>query len=159
MLEATLNHITTTLSAPSESGGDRRLSPRRARSGSLALITVLLALGCVRTDHDCLAPANSLSAQAYDLCFLQNQSDDEASPEVQDCYRKWMKLPDTCDSRTALKKERCDLLNRSQVRARPLADCIKSLETEGYLVNGCDYPFNSECVDRVNKRAAAAALP
>lgn len=97
----------------------------------------------------CPAPAKALSPQAYDLCLLRNETDDIAAPEVQNCYSELMKRPDTCESRTEVKTERCRLLNLSV----PLEKCLHATSTEGLFVKGCEYPFTSECIARVSSAA------
>ena len=101
----------------------------------------------------CPAPARSLSAQAFDFCFFVNETDDIAHPKVQTCYSRWMSFPDSCEIRTMLKTERCRALLAHDllVKIDSFSACVRSKQTEGYLVNGCDYPFAEECIDRVNR--------
>jgi hypothetical protein len=110
---------------------------------------------CVATKPACLAPARSLTEQAFDVCFLENGTDDIDHPGVQECYSKWMDLPDSCETRTRLKTERCRLSSpiNEFVRNASLSECITSMRSEGYLVNGCEYPFTEECISRVNAMA------
>lgn len=119
-----------------------------------SILALALALSsCVLANPKCPAPASSLTAQAFDLCFLKNETDDMAHPGVQDCYSKWMALPDSCETRTKIKTERCRLLLTADelTQSASLSKCITSMRAEGYFVNGCEYPFTEECVNRVNE--------
>ena len=118
----------------------------------LSVLIFGFAVGCSRTNFPCAAPAKLQSAQAYDLCFLKNQTDDIAAPSIQDCYAKLIKLSDTCDSRIEIKKERCQILSKSDesVKLMPIENCVSSMATEGYLVKGCEYPFTLECTNKIS---------
>lgn len=115
----------------------------------LLIIALFLASGCAMNRPVCHIPESSFDARAYDLCFLRNATDDIAAPDVQTCYEELKKLPDTCATRTRLKRERCERLGWSNSEAEQ-ESCLRSMRTEGLLVNGCEYPFSADCAERVN---------
>lgn len=100
----------------------------------------------------CRAPAMSLQAQINDLCLLKHQTDDIAHPGVQECVIALGSLEDSCEARTNVKKQRCELLRETveNFRKMSLDECIETKRTEGYMVHGCTYPFTTECLERVN---------
>jgi hypothetical protein len=36
-----------------------------------------------------------------------------------------------------------------------IGECIRSESTEGYFVQGCEYPFEKECIERVKRKGGA----
>jgi hypothetical protein len=118
----------------------------------VVVCVLLTGVGCSFVNAKCPAPAESLTAQAFDLCFLQHETDDIAHPGVQACYSEWMSKLDSCETRTQLKAERCRLLLSEEQFSHPRARsaCITSMETEGYFVNGCEYPFTEQCIERLH---------
>ena len=117
----------------------------------ISILSAVALAGC-SVASDCPVPKSSLTARAFDLCFLRNETDDIASPSVQACFTEISKLSDTCEISIKIKEERCLRLAQldPRVKAMPHEKCLRSKATEGYFVNGCEYPFESECIDRVN---------
>lgn len=90
---------------------------------------LFITSGCSPSIPACIVPPASLTAQALDLCFLENETDDIAHQGVQDCHSKWMALPDTCETRKKLKAERCQklLMRNEYARKMSVLECIASL--------------------------------
>ncbi len=122
----------------------------------LFLILFCTLSGCAtfsRTNK-CLAPASSVYAQVEDLCLLKSDTNDIAHSEVKTCVSILGKVPDDCAHRTLIKKQRCTyLLENTVVANLSLDECISSMKTEGYVVQGCKYPFKKECMAEVDQGA------
>ncbi len=126
-----------------------------SRRALLFLVPFIFAFspGHARAEGKCIAPAKTIAAQVNDLCFLQFETDDIAHPGVVACDVALSGLPDTCESRVALKTFRCHLLQKSGTLNKEVTidQCIRSVATEGLLGRGCEYPFEEECAKRMKK--------
>ena len=121
---------------------------------SFLFVIIASILGCTvsKPASNCLVPSTSIIAQVYDLCFLKNSTDYMVHPGVERCHAILDDLPNDCEHRILVKKQRCVLLiERNLVTNISFDECLTALRTEGLFVKGCEYPFTDECVERVNK--------
>lgn len=125
------------------------------KSKFFLLVLTLSCFGCAvsGSKKGCVAPASAIKPQVYDLCLLKNETDDIANPDVQKCLSVLATLPDDCEYRLLIKKQRCArLIEGKLLENLSLDQCIASAETEGYFVKGCKYPFNEDCLKKVKKK-------
>ena len=116
-------------------------------------LTATLPSICYAESLRCEVPAQSIVSQANDFCFLQFSTDDIAHPGVEVCVSTFSALADNCENRTNLKAFRCYILQAKGLLKKEMSmeQCVSSADTEGYFVRGCEYPFQADCVARVNK--------
>ena len=120
----------------------------------LIFLTNCLACAVSKPTYNCLAPAASINAQVYDLCLLKFSTDDIAHPKVQECYDLLAQLPNDCDNRILIKRQRCArLIENRQLQNPSLDECISSVTTEGYFVKECQYPFSQVCLAGARKQS------